>query len=73
MAWGWVSFWVWRSLCQLGNSGWGCLLTVRPPVRACAQGAEFASRVPGWRDISCEEDSHLPTLTGLSSFKNHVA
>lgn len=58
---------------ELGNSGWGCLLAARPPVRACAQGAEFASRVPSWRDISCEEDSHLPTLTGLSSFKNHVA
>ena len=53
--------------------GWGCLLAARSAVRACAQGAEFASRVPSWRDISCEEDSHLPTLTGLSSFKNHVA
>lgn len=43
-------------------------------MRACeeAQDAEFASRVSNWKDVSCEEDSHLPTFIGLSSFKNCV-
>lgn len=38
-----------------------------------AQEAEFMPRVSGQKDISCEEDSHLATVTGLSSFKNHVS
>lgn len=44
------------------------------PVRACeeAQDAEFASRVSNRKDVSCEEDSYLPTFIGLSSFFNRV-
>lgn len=54
------------------SGGWECLMAARLPVRACTQGAEFASRVSNRRDISCEEDSRLPTFIGLSSFQNHV-
>lgn len=71
---------LWLSMClavysaQWRNLGWECLLGAMLPVRACeeAQDAEFASRVSDRKDVSCEEDSHLPTFIGLSSFLNRV-